>query len=112
MSETMPAPTILVKNQCTIAAGWKSLCLVCTPAVTLDLCLKRGRGPARTKQYEGTPAVPVKKQYKVIAGRPRMVQYFAAKCTLYCFLTGMAGVVVALLQARAQQAICGDPRRP
>ena len=90
MSETMPAPTILAKIRCKIAAGWKSLCLVCTPAVTLDLFLKRGRGPARTKQYEGTRTIPVKAQCEVIAGRPRMVQYFAAKCTLYCFLTGMA----------------------
>ena len=55
------------------------------------LVFDRDCGPARTRQYEGTPTIPDKKQYKVIAGRPRMAQYFAAKWTLYCFLTGMVG---------------------
>ena len=48
-------------------------------------------GPTRTRQHEGTPTILDKKQYKVIAGHPRMAQYFAAKWTLYCFLSGMVG---------------------
>ena len=90
LSETMPAPTILAKIRCKIAAGWKSLCLVCTPAVSSHLSLKKDRGPARTKQ-DSPPHIPVKTQCKVIAGRPRTAQYCAAKCTLYCIFTGMAG---------------------
>ena len=34
-------------------------------------------------------AVPVKKQYKVLAGPANMTHDFAPKCTLYCFVTRM-----------------------
>ena len=45
----------------------------------------RAGGPAHTRQYAGTPAVPVKTQCKMIAGCPRAVQYFAAMCASHCF---------------------------
>ena len=45
----------------------------------------------------GTPAVPVKKQYKVFAGLTSMTQDFGPKCTLYCFLTGRWGGRIGLV---------------
>ena len=36
----------------------------------------------------------LRKQCEVIAGPPHMTQDFAAKCTSYCFLTGLVGGAV------------------
>ena len=56
----------------------------------LNRFFDRDGGPAHSRQHAGTPAVPVKKQYKVLAGLTSMT-HFSPKCTLYCFLTGMVG---------------------
>ena len=54
------------------------------------LAFVKDSAPVHTRQDAGTPTIPDKTQYKVIAGRPRMANYFAAECTLYCFLIGLA----------------------
>ena len=41
--------------------------------------------PARSEQYDGTPAVPVKSQCKVVAGRPRMLQIWRQSALCICF---------------------------
>ena len=65
-------------------------------------------GPARAREYPPpslSPAILDKTQYKVIAGRPRMDQNVAAKCTLYCVLSRMAGGCWHGWRACTQQAI-------
>eukprot|EP00959_Pyramimonas_sp_CCMP1952_P136115 2847835-Pyramimonas_sp.AAC.1 len=44
----------------------------------------RDGGLAQSGQYEGSPAIPVNKQHKVLAGPTSMTRDFAPKCASYC----------------------------
>ena len=55
------------------------------------LVFDRDGGPAHTRQYASTPAIPVKTQYKVIAGRPHIGQILPQCALRIVFVTGMAG---------------------
>ena len=59
------------------------------------LFFDRDGWPARSEQYDGTPAVPVKNQCKVVAGRPRMLQMWRQSAFCFVFLTGMVGLRAA-----------------
>ena len=46
------------------------------PLCALCIGFDRDGGDARSRQYAGTPAVPVKTHYEVLAGLTSMTQYF------------------------------------
>ena len=70
----MPAPPpSLSKTNAKWSRG-ACACSRCGGKVHSVLFFDRDGWLARSEQYDGTPAVPVKKRCKVVAGRPRMLQ--------------------------------------